>query len=147
MRFESHGWVAEVDVDATRRAYAAGGPGASVECGCTECGNFIEARDAGYVYPAEVADLLLDMGVDPNRESEIYAAGPVDHGSIRYGGWFNIAGQLVEDRRESTDIEPGFALYPMPEGALVDPAFGQAPVFRIEFEVIVPWMASRARKR
>lgn len=149
MRFEFRGWVAEVDVDATRRAYAAGSPGASVECGCAECANFIAAREAGYVYPVEVAGLLQAMGVDLSRESEVYVDGSAGRGTVVYGGWFNVAGELVHDALEPVEVEPGFELYALPEGAMVDDAFGEAPVFRVEFHVLVPLMnaGKQSRKR
>ena len=146
MRFKFHGWTVEVDVDATRRAYATGSPGASVECGCDECANFIAAREAGYVYPVAVAKLLSDMGVDLSRESEVFLEGPAGRGAVVYGGWFNVAGELVHDAGEAVEVEPGFELYALPEGAMVDDAFGDAPVFRIEFQVLVPQMDSTKRK-
>jgi hypothetical protein len=151
VRFEYRGWVAKVDVDATRRAYATGSQGASVECGCDECANFIAAREAGYVYPDEVAKLLQDMGVDLSRESEVYVDGSAGRGTVVYGGWFNVAGELVREAAEAVEVEPGFELYALPEGAMVDDAFGEVPVFRIEFQVLVPLMsagkASRKRKK
>ncbi len=147
MRFEYRGWVADVDVEATRKAYAQGTAGASVECGCDECANYIAARDAGYAFPAEVAKLLTRMGVDLRRESEVYVEGSAGRGALVYGGWFNVAGELVSDTGIDTEIEPGFDLYPLPEGAVVDSAFGEVPVFRIEFRTLVPKMNSLKRKR
>ena len=147
MRFKYRGWVADVDVEATRRAYAEGHRGASVECGCDECANYIAARDAGYIFPDEVAKLLSDMGVDLSRESEVVAGGKVGRDSVVYSGWFNLAGQLVSDSGGPTEVEPGFDLYPMEEGALVDDSFGEVPVFRIEFEVLSPLMDQSKRKR
>jgi hypothetical protein len=147
VRFEYRNWVADVDVEATRKAYAEGHAGASVECGCDECANFIAARDAGYIFPREVAKLLTDMGADLSRESEVVVEGKVGRDSILYAGWFNVAGQLLSDSGGSTEVEPGFNLYPMPEGALVDDSFGEVPVFRVEFEVLAPLMDRLKRKR
>lgn len=147
MRFEYRGWVADVDVDATRKAYAQGGQGASAECGCDECANFIAARDAGYIYPVEVATLLSEMGVDLTRESEVYVDGRADRGSIVYSGWFNIAGELLGGDDEPVEIEPGFELCMLPEGAVVEDAFGEIPVFRVEFTVLAPLLKTRKRTR
>jgi hypothetical protein len=149
VHFEFHGWAAEVDVDATRHAYAVGSPGASVECGCDECANFITAREAGYVYPDKVAKLLQDMGVDLSRESDVFVDGSAGRGTVVYGGWFNVAGELVHEAPGPVEVEPGFELYALPEGAVVDDAFGEAPVFRIEFQVLVPLMSAgkQSRKR
>ncbi len=146
MRFKYRGWVADVEVEVTRRAYAQGHQGAAVECGCEECANYIAARDAGYIFPDEVAKLLSDMGVDLSRESEVVVVGRVGRDSIVYSGWFNVAGALVSDSGGPTEVEPGFDLYPMEEGALVDDAFGEVPVFRIEFEVLAPLVAQPKRK-
>jgi len=147
MRFKFHGWIAEVDVEATKRAYASGGPGASAECGCSECANFAAAREAGYIYPAKVARLLEDMGVDLTRESEVFVESPAHRGSLVYGGWFNIAGELLEGPDEAVEIEQGFELLACPEGAVVDDAFGEVPVFRIEFLALAPVMDALRRKK
>ena len=87
------------------------------------------------------------MGADPSRESEVYVEGPAGRGSLVYGGWFNIAGQLLSGDGVPTEIETGFDLFPLSEGAAVDDAFGEDPVFRVEFRALVPWMDSLKRKK
>jgi hypothetical protein len=138
MRVDFRGWTADVDVEATRSSYATAGLGAAQACDCAECRNFVVARDAGLVYPSDVVDLLVSMGVDLTRESEVYLEGPIDDGRLWYGGWFNVVGRLVDDSGESTEVAPGFYLYPLAQGALVTDAFGDASVFRVEFKAAVP---------
>jgi hypothetical protein len=140
---EFGGWVAEFDRDANRAAYALIPLGGAEDCGCLECRNFLAARDKGLVYSAEAIGLLERLGVDSVRESEVYGMGPSRelHGLYLYGGWFNVIGQLLGDEPPEPDtIGPEIQVFPMADGALPDPAFGDAPMFRVEFLVALPWL-------
>lgn len=49
--------------------------GDAEECGCTFCENFAIQREL--IYPASFRALLEQLGVDPNKEGEIFECGPV----------------------------------------------------------------------
>ena len=136
-------WVAEVDPEANRAAYREIPTGAEDVCGCLECLNFAAARAKGLVYPKEVLALLKRMGVDPARASEVYGMGlnRDQRGQYLFGGWFNVIGHLLGDDVPAPDqITPRIQLFPSHDGALPDPAFGDAALFRIEFVIALPWL-------
>jgi hypothetical protein len=56
--------------------------------------------------------LLLDqLGIDPEKEGEVYECGP-DGNSTIYGGWFYLVGELVVGgERLITDPASGFQYY------------------------------------
>jgi hypothetical protein len=150
-------WTAQVDADANRSAYSRIPYSAAEDCACAECLNFVEARNRGLVYSAQVLGLFKRMGVDSTRESEVYAMDAVNNrsGLTLYGGWFNVIGQLSgEDAKGPTEITGELQLFPMAGAALPDPAFGEVPMFRSEFVIALPWLlgepqpnAPRRRKK
>jgi hypothetical protein len=136
-------WVAQVDPEANRTAYSHIAQGAAEECSCPECRNFIAARGKGLVYPADVVGLFGRMGVDADRESEVYGmdAGANRDGLCVYGGWFNVVGRLLgDDVAVPREVSPRIQLYPSSGAALPDPAFGDVEMFRIEFVIALPWV-------
>jgi hypothetical protein len=46
-------------------------------------------------YPAAFRSLLQRLGIDPNKEAEAVADGPLDSGLHHYSGWFFFVGELV----------------------------------------------------
>ena len=58
-----------------------------------------------------------------------------------YEWWFNVVGRLLpgdltQPRAPTVELQ----LYPVSGGALADPAFGDAPLFRIELLGGLPWL-------
>lgn len=88
--------------------------------------------------PTSFSDLLDRVGVDPERPSELVFGGTTEAGATAYSGWFNVVGHIVSDARCAVAVEPGFKLYPMPNGLLAGSAFRELPMFRIEFTVELP---------
>src|SRR5262249_51225748 len=87
--------VIRYDREQTRKAYSAmrGGDAEAERCGCSYCLNFAAQRAT--VYPENFRGLLDQLGIDPEKEGEVYECGPV--GPLRaYGGWFYFAGELLE---------------------------------------------------
>jgi hypothetical protein len=83
------------DRDATIAAYALMPVGGADRCACVHCRNFTAQRDS--VYPKEFRNLLSQLGIDPNKEGEVYdMVGPCDLRVRPTGGWFYFAGQLIE---------------------------------------------------
>jgi hypothetical protein len=75
--------IARYDRDATVAAYALMPSGGAERCGCVHCRNFAAQRDT--VYPSEFRDLLKKLGIDPNKEGEIYdKVGPFDFANSAY---------------------------------------------------------------
>jgi hypothetical protein len=137
-------WSAEVERDANIAAYANIQASGSDACGCQDCRNFVALRDSGMLYPPDVLALLDSLGVDPNLEAESWSVGPVIEGHPDlhfYSWWFNVigtmcAGELTASREVDVDLH----VYPVEGGALADPGFGEATLFRLEFYAGLPWV-------
>jgi hypothetical protein len=81
------------DPGATAAIYASLRNGWAQDCGCVGCRNLLAQRDE--VYPTEFRELLQRLGIDPNKESEAVADGPLENGLHHYGGWFYFVGEMV----------------------------------------------------
>ena len=66
-------WGFSVDKAATLAAYAAAAEGGADACSCEDCANFAQQRII--VYPNEVRELFISLGVDYIKESEVFTVG------------------------------------------------------------------------
>ena len=128
------------DREQTRRAYSAIKSGDAERCGCSCCRNFAAQRST--VYPETFRTVLDQLGIDPEKEGEVYECGP--EGVLRvYGGWFYFAGELIEPGERMTDAGSGFQYYFVDAKRLPTPKadFSQN-VAAVEFSVRLPWVIS-----
>jgi hypothetical protein len=91
------------------------------------------------VYPAEFCSLLKQIGIDPEKEGEVYEVGREGDRRI-YGGWFYFAGEVAAlSARNSTlaNFEFWFAEARQLPKPVVD--FGDR-VAVVEFVTKVPWV-------
>src|ERR1700730_9362543 len=100
-------WRVEVDREATIQAHAAMPSGGADECNCSWCENFAAQRPVPY--PPEFLSLLDQLGIDCNKEIEVYELGPSDNG-VMYAGWFHFVGHA---RGEAVQNIDGFTYYLM----------------------------------
>ena len=132
--------IIRFDTDRTRKAYALMERGDAERCGCSYCRNFSAQRST--VYPQNFRSLLEQLGIDPEKEGEVYECGPEN--SLRlYGGWFYFAGELTGPDERVTDSNSDFQYwfadakqYPAPA---VD--FGKS-VMSLQFVTKLPWIIS-----
>lgn len=96
-------WEFTVDREATVAAYARAEFGGSVSCNCNGCHNFAVARDS--VYPPAFLSFLESLGIDFQKEGEVYHNACLSPGRHDYGGWFHFVGVL-----EKTGDFPSVAL-------------------------------------
>src|SRR4051812_35650631 len=85
-------WKLACNVEATREAYAKIDRGGPEECGCNTCKNFAAARQ--HAYPQEVRLLFEQLGIDLNKEAEVYHNCKLETGLHDYGGWFHFIGTV-----------------------------------------------------
>jgi hypothetical protein len=85
--------VVEVDVGATKKAYARLSTPGPEECGCSYCRNWAATREI--VYTAEVKEFLESMGITPGYETEVWEA-PSDNDRHYYSGWYPFVGDIME---------------------------------------------------
>jgi hypothetical protein len=123
----------------TRAAYAAMKNGSAERCGCPYCRNFLAQRST--VYPEGFRILLDQLGIDPEKEGEVYE-GIIEGSLVGYGGWFYLAGELVEAGERMTDAGVGFQYFfrrSHKPTMLAD--FGDE-VLALEFSTRLPWVIS-----
>jgi hypothetical protein len=89
-------WVFEIDFERTTEVYNSMNIGSPELCGCNDCSNFVENRE--FIYPEEVKLLLIKLGIDYHKESEICHYCKLDNGLHLYGGWFHFKGKIVEGK-------------------------------------------------
>jgi hypothetical protein len=79
------------DREATVAAYRTVAAGGAERCGCIYCRNFAVQRTT--VYPQAFRALLNQLGIDPDKEGEIYdGIGPFEVPTRPTGGWFYFVG-------------------------------------------------------
>lgn len=125
------------DRGATATAYDAVASGDADRCGCVYCRNFAAQR--AKVYPPDFLLLLEQLGIDPNKEGEVYdAAGPFELSIRPTGGWFYFVGELIQTGERL--IQSGdFQYWFQPTFPRAPACFGES-VAAIEFAAKVPWV-------
>jgi hypothetical protein len=125
------------DREATVSAYTAVLSGDADRCNCIYCRNFAAQRAT--IYPQAFRALLDQLGIDPNKEGEIYdAVGPFECKVRPTGGWFYFVGELVEKGERLIQVED-FQYWCQPAFPRPRACFGE-PVAAIEFAAQVPWV-------
>jgi hypothetical protein len=114
--------------------------GDAERCGCSSCRNFAAQRSTAY--RENFRQLLHQLGVDSEKEGEVYECGP-DGSLWVYGGWFYVVGELIEPGERMTDAGSGFQYYFVDAKRLPKPHanFGQN-VLAVEFTTKLPWLIS-----
>lgn len=108
--------------------------GDNERCTCAPCISYIQYRER--VYSPEFRALLLQLGVDWRRDSEVHYIGKASAGPELYGGCFHFVGNIRQagDRiRLSAGLTIDFSksLNDLP------PEFGDRPAVQLNCEVAV----------
>lgn len=107
-RIQSGDQIICYDREHTRNVYSAMKVGDAERCGCSYCLNFAAQRATAY--PKSFRLLLNQLGIDPDKEGEVYECGA--DGLLRvYGGWFYFVGELIEAGERMADATPGFQYF------------------------------------
>jgi len=143
-------WVITSDSDATRNAYAQLTAGNPEECACEPCVNFAEQRNK--IYPDAALALFESLGIQSNREAEIYHLGRLESGRHLHGGWFHLVGSIISgsdafnqvsenDWRPDLEIESeNFSLGFTSRLGLVRKPFKGLQLVQLEFTAQIPWI-------
>ena len=132
------------DREATAAVYEKIECGWAQKCGCAGCRNFAAQRDV--VYPPSFRELLEQLGIDPNKESEIDEYGPIMDGYPHdrfhfYDGWLSFVGELVSDggglpnAADAHEFEFWFS-----PGLPAHAEFRSRPYLAVEFKTRVKWV-------
>ncbi len=85
-------WELIVDKELTKQTYDKIETGSPESCGCNDCNNFILNREI--IYPDEIKKLLCNLGIDYQKESEVWSCCQQENGVQLYSGWFHFKGQF-----------------------------------------------------
>ena len=98
------------------------------------------------VYPEGFRILLRKLGIDPKKEGEVYE-GIVEDSLVGYGGWFYLAGELVEAGERMTDAGVGFQyFFRRSHKPTMQADFGHE-VLALEFSTRLSWIISEESER
>jgi hypothetical protein len=121
----------------TRTAYEVVPGGDAERCGCLYCLNFAAQRSSAY--PDAFRSILEKIGIDPDKEGEVYELGP-DGDSRIVGGWFYFAGEVAEAGERNSTLA-NFEYWFVNARRLPKPVadFGDQ-VAAVEFITRLPWV-------
>jgi hypothetical protein len=117
-------------------AYRTISGGDAERCGCSYCLNFAAQRSSAY--PEEFRSILQRIGIDPEKEGEVYEYGRDGDRSI-YGGWFYFAGEVAQAGERNSTLN-SFEFWFVNARHLPKPSedFGEN-VAAVEFITRLPW--------
>jgi hypothetical protein len=132
-------WKYRADRDATILAYGRTETGGADKCDCAGCRNFRAARVD--CFPPEFIALLDQLGIDPNKDAEVYHNARTAPGRHDYGGWYHFIGALDEmGDSPSVKLGPDFSVWMCPASAPRLPSLEGKQVVQLEFHAeAVPW--------
>jgi hypothetical protein len=142
-------WTLGCNLESTKERYAGLTTGAPEQCGCEPCRNFAAQR--AEVYPAAVLELFESLGIEANREAEIYHMARLKLGKHLYGGWFHFVGSILDGQDAAVrvsenlwrpaleKVSDGFSLGFTSRLALVPKSFDGLQVVQLEFNAQLPW--------
>lgn len=130
--------IINYDLEKTKTCYRAMESGDAERCGCSYCKNFAAQRTS--VYPKDFRLLLDQLGIDPDKEGEVYELGP-DGSQRLYGGWFYFVGDLAAPSKRMVDSGSGFEYWIEDAKRLPAPVvdFG-GNLLAVEFLARLPWV-------
>ena len=97
--------VVEVDAEQTRRIYKNIKNGGSEECSCAYCRNYRALLPSPL--PSEVMTFLVQCGIDPGKDAEVYEMGETDSGNYCYGGEYYFISPETPDI-DADELPNGF---------------------------------------
>lgn len=131
-------WKYTADRDATILAYGRTERGGADTCNCADCRNFSVARADSF--PAEFLALLVELGIDPRKDAEVYHNARLAPGRHCYGGWYHFVGTL-DQTGDWVDLGDGFRVWMCPASAPRLRSLEGMQVVQVEFHAeAVPWL-------
>lgn len=93
------------------------------------------------VYPPVFRELLQRLGIDPNKEAEALADGPLGNKLHHYGGWFVFVGEMVTQGDSiSVARESPYFGYFISRGLPCPREFREGPSLAVGFEAEFKWV-------
>lgn len=132
--FEYGTWRVKYDADLNCQIYSRILTGGPELCGCIACKKFMRIRDS--FYPPEFKTILLTLGINYKKETEVVTYG--DDKNPPLEGWYNFAGIVENGEQDFQYIKGNFRLELTTGGLLVPHEFGSLPIIKIEWKYPAP---------
>lgn len=145
-------WTFEVDRQLTIRTYEKVSGSGADGCICNDCKNYVAYRDN--VFPSEIKQLFVDLGIDYKKEVEITSFEILENGLHHIGGWFHFKGKVLSGKDYRVPLPSGgytFDLTKITDNFEIGFAEGSASTFfddkiglvQIEFMTNIPWVIDK----
>ncbi len=140
-------WKIEYDPSQTIELYNKIEQGGANHCHCDYCKNFNENRDV--LFPLNFRSILIQLGINPNKEVEAYHIKSINQNEQLYGGWFHFVGNLVEAKYNNLrecrfkEFSKGFFLCLTSTIELPNPEFKNLNLVQLEYRTTLPWVLKK----
>lgn len=131
-------WILDCDVEATRKAYDGIDFGGAEACDCHLCRNFLLTRPE--VFPTEILDLFVQLGIDHKKEAESYHAAPIAPRLHLYEAWYHFVGQIVQQPDSPANLSEHKTIDFITKRDLAAKSFGNQPLVQVELTLEVSWL-------
>lgn len=145
-------WEIWVDKTLTQYTYRQVSMGGADSCKCEGCKNFVNYRLN--VYPYKVRKLFGDLGIDINKECEVWHCCKENSGKHIYSGWFHFKGNFVGKNCivPTSEHTSWIDLTVLTEDFKIGFCYGSSLTFfedtqnlvQVEFEAKIPWTIDNA---
>lgn len=145
-------WMFEVDIEATRQVYKDVANGGAGTCGCTNCKNYLAQID--FAFPQDIKQLLFDLGIDYQKDYEVWHYSKLDSGLHMYGGCFHFIGSFSEPdckvktgdnayRLALIEVQSNFSIG-FTSALTISQSFfsdyGERSIVEVNFQLWAPWV-------
>jgi hypothetical protein len=131
-------WVFDCDAETTRKAYDDIDFGRAEACDCHLCRNFLLTQPD--VFPAEILDLFVRLGIDHRKEAESYHIVPIAPGLHLYGAWYHFVGQIFQQPDSPAKLSEHSTVDFIAKRDLAADSFGNQPLVQVELTLAVSWL-------
>ena len=130
--------IFDCDVEATRKAHDGIDFGGAEACDCYLCRNFLLTRPE--VFPAEILDLFVRLGIDHRKEAESYHIAPIAPGLHLYGAWYHFVGQIIQQPDSPAKLSEHSTIDFIVGRSLAAESFANQPLVQVELRLEVSWL-------
>jgi len=136
-------WEFQYDPELTSNAYKEICSVFIWQCNCSSCQNFNVIREE--IYPEQFKDLLKSLGINPEKEAEIYHIKKTGFKKHLYGGWFHFAGKFTKNDcpEKMFNLTESFQISLTDKVQLVPEILTKHPVLQLEFKTVIPWVIDK----
>ena len=153
MIIEFGNYIIDVDVEKTREFYR-NAESVSEGCSCDGCLNYEKAVD---VLPSAIKIFFDNLGIDMKKVCECYVNTANKDGTLMYGGFYHICGNLITGESGWHKVSESYAVWNnkvtfaitdffhvsvQSDVALLEDGF-PLPVIQLEFLADIPWVLDK----